>query len=446
METPRESNNGGSHDEGNGGFMATCRLQLCSAVDKLRQSVIVLAGKLAKIARDDPRRVAHSLKVGLALTLVSVVYYVTPLFKGHTDNTMWAVLTVVVVMEFTIGGTLSKGLNRAAATLLAGFLAVGAHLVADLCGQKGEPILLGVFVFFVASAATFSRFIPAIKARHDYGVTIFILTFSLVAVSSYRVEELIQYAHQRFTTIVIGVATCLVTTIFVFPVWAGEDLNELTASNLDKLADFLDGIESKCFGGNTASENLEDKVFLQVYKSILNSKTREDSLYSFARWEPGHGKFSFRHPWGQYQKIGVLCRQCASSMEALASYVVTATKSPYPDANPELSLKVRRACCEMNLQSAKALRELSSEIRTMTILDVTKDMSAAMESANRLRSELSEDTALLQVMHVSVIASLLSDMVSQIKKLTESVENLARLANFKSPKRSQVGVVIDIVS
>lgn len=59
--------------------------------------------KVARIARDDPRRVAHSFKVGLALTLVSVLYYVTPLFNGFGDSTMWAVLTVVIVMEFTVG-------------------------------------------------------------------------------------------------------------------------------------------------------------------------------------------------------------------------------------------------------------------------------------------------------------------------------------------------------
>jgi uncharacterized membrane protein YccC len=58
----------------------------------------------AVMAREDPRRVAHSLKVGLALTLVSVVYYVTPLFDGlGGGSAMWAVLTVVIVMEFTVG-------------------------------------------------------------------------------------------------------------------------------------------------------------------------------------------------------------------------------------------------------------------------------------------------------------------------------------------------------
>lgn len=48
---------------------------------------------------------------------------------------------------------------------------------------------------------------------------------------------------------------------------------------------------------------------------------------NFAKWEPCHGKFKFRHPWSQYQKLGALSRQCASSMEALASYVITLTRT-----------------------------------------------------------------------------------------------------------------------
>lgn len=45
------------------------------------------------------------------------------------------------------GATLGKGLNRGLATLLAGALGVGAHHLASLSGQIGEPILLGFFVF-----------------------------------------------------------------------------------------------------------------------------------------------------------------------------------------------------------------------------------------------------------------------------------------------------------
>lgn len=70
---------------------------------------------------------------------------------------------------------------------------------------------------------------------------IFILTFSLVAISSYRVDELIELAHQRLSTIAIGGATCMFISIFLFPVWAGEDLHKLAANNLDKLAAYLEG-------------------------------------------------------------------------------------------------------------------------------------------------------------------------------------------------------------
>lgn len=56
-----------------------------------------------KVGGEDPRRVIHALKVGLSLTLVSLLYLVEPLFKGIGKNAIWAIMTVVVVLEFTAG-------------------------------------------------------------------------------------------------------------------------------------------------------------------------------------------------------------------------------------------------------------------------------------------------------------------------------------------------------
>ena len=94
---------------------------------------------------------------------------------------------------------------------------------------------------FTGAGSTFSRFVPKIKARYDYGVVIFILTFSLVTVSGYRIERLLELAHQRLSTILIGGATCMIISLFVCPVWAGEDLHKLIASNIEKLANYLEG-------------------------------------------------------------------------------------------------------------------------------------------------------------------------------------------------------------
>ncbi|KAF3496447.1 hypothetical protein DY000_02054527 [Brassica cretica] len=121
-------------------------------MEKLRE--IVREGR--RVGEEDPRRIVHSFKVGVALVLVSSFYYYQP-FGPFTDyfgiNAMWAVMTVVVVFEFSVGATLSKGLNRGVATLVGGGLALGAHQLASLSGRTIEPILLATFVFVTGNLA-----------------------------------------------------------------------------------------------------------------------------------------------------------------------------------------------------------------------------------------------------------------------------------------------------
>lgn len=114
---------------------------------------------------------------------------------------------------------------------------------------------------FSASAATFSRFIPTVKARFDYGAMIFILTFSLVTVSGYRVDKLFVLAHQRISTIIIGTSLCIILSMLICPIWAGQELHVLICRNMDKLANSLDG---KCFARYiTISEILP--ILLRIY-------------------------------------------------------------------------------------------------------------------------------------------------------------------------------------
>lgn len=70
---------------------------------KSTNKAVEIAKSTKKVGQDDPRRVIHSLKVGLALTLVSLLYYWRPLYDGFGVSGMWAVLTVVVVFEFSVG-------------------------------------------------------------------------------------------------------------------------------------------------------------------------------------------------------------------------------------------------------------------------------------------------------------------------------------------------------
>ncbi|KAJ6873054.1 hypothetical protein NC651_032029 [Populus alba x Populus x berolinensis] len=230
--------------------------------------------KTRNIAVNAPKKVIHCLKVGMELSIVGIC------------------------------------------TFLAGSLGVGVHWPANHSGV--EPIILGISVFLLASGATFSRFIPSVKARFDYGAMIFILTFSLVSVSGYREDKVIDIAHQRLSTITIGASLCILISMLFYPIWAGEDLHNSIHRNLEKLADALDGCIAGYFTGSSDGDSCKK---MEGYKFVLNSKAAEDSMAGFARWEPAHGRFNFRHPWNQYLKAPEhLKRYLSDVSNTLSSY------------------------------------------------------------------------------------------------------------------------------
>ncbi|MCL7032936.1 hypothetical protein MKW94_027076 [Papaver nudicaule] len=403
---------------------------------KLMNNVTDFTDKVKKLGKDDPRRITHSIKVGVTLALVSLLYYFSPVYGGFGSSTMWAILTVVVVFEFSVGATLGKGLNRAIATFLAGALGVGAHHLATLAGTEGEPILLGLFVFLLAAVASFSRFFPGIKARYDYGVLIFILTFSLVSVSGYREDKIIRLALHRFSTIIIGGLSCVVISIFVFPVWAGEDLHKLISLNIEKLGDFLQAFGGEYFE-NVDKDGLipkdDKKTFLHLhgYKTILNSKTAEESFANFASWEPPHGRFGYRHPWKQYLKIGASTRQCAYRIEALSNCINNSQTQPL-----EFKKIVQKGCMEMSIESGKALKELSIAIKTMkhpdsVLTHLKNSISAADNLKSSLRTATLENANIFDLIPAAKVTTLLIEVIGCIGNIVDSVNELSHLAKFK---------------
>ncbi|KAL0691334.1 hypothetical protein Bca4012_091013 [Brassica carinata] len=339
---------------------------------KLKDGVTKRIKNVQKFGKDDPRRIIHSLKVGLSLTLVSMLYYVRPLYNSFGVSGMWAILTVVVVSEFTVGGTLSKGLNRGFATLIAGALGVGAVHLARFCGDKGEPIVLGIFVFSLGAAATFSRFFPRIKQRYDYGALIFILTFSMVAVSGYRTDEILVMAYQRLSTILIGGTICILVSIFVFP------------ANL-------------------------------------------------ARWEPGHGRFRLRHPWTKYLKIAGLVRQCAFHLEILNGYVLSDVKIPqdFISKIQEPCSIMSREACEALKAIAKSIKTMKRDsVCVNAYIENSKNAIQNLRIALKTSSPETEKD-LLEIIPGVTMASILIEIVNYVEKISEAVEEFTGLAHFK---------------
>ncbi|OMP04184.1 Aluminum-activated malate transporter [Corchorus olitorius] len=401
--------------------------------NKISAKIMEIARVTKKLGQDDPRRIIHSLKVGLALTLVSLFYYFKPLYDGFGDSAMWAVLTVVVVFEFSVGATLGKGFNRMLATFIAGALGVGAHSLATLSGRKGEPILVATFVFIIAAIVTFMRFFPKLKARYDYGLLIFILTFCLVSVSGYRDDQVLKMAHERASTIIVGSCISLLVCVCVCPVWVGEDLHNSVSANMEKLGNFLEAFGDEYFKVSEEAQSSENnKSFLQGYRSVLTSKSGEETMANLARWEPGHGRFGFRHPWKMYLKIGNLNRECAYKIEALNSYLNSKIQTP-----AEIRGKIQGPCKMVSQECSKALKEMALVLRKMiktrsTTLHIASTKAAAEELKNLMKPNIWEKADLLEIIPAASVASLLIEIIECIQKIDEAVYELAKVASFRS--------------
>ncbi|KAL1557582.1 aluminum-activated malate transporter 2-like [Salvia divinorum] len=397
--------------------------------EKITSGIAGVGKEGRRLAKEDPRRVVHALKVGLAIAAISLLYYFDFFFDGFGVNAMWAVMTVVVVFEFSVGATLGKGVNRALATLLGGALGVGTHDLANLTPEKVEVVLIGVSVCVIAATATFCRFFPKIRARYDYGFLVFILTFSLISVSGYRDDVVFDMAYRRLTTILIGGCVAILICIFVRPVWAGKDLHQHTAANIEKLACYLEAF-GRVYFQESYDKNLAP---LKDFKSVLISKGTEDSLVNFARWEPKHGKFHYRHPWNQYLKIGSATRECAYKIDALNCYLVSDVQTPL-----ELRTKIQDLCTKISSECGLALTDVAIGLRTMTCpLASEKHITDAKASAKALKALLKtrlwHDTEFLDIVPVVTVASLLIEIVTCTAKIADSVEVLATKAKFKKP-------------
>jgi hypothetical protein len=225
-----------------------------------------------------------------------------------------------------------------------------------------------------------------VKSLYDYGVTVFIITYSFVAVSGYRVEDLAAMALQRISTISIGFAICIAVCLLVFPVWSGHDLRLITTRNMDALADSIEACVDNCFADDTKRPARDSRS--EGYKCVLGSKASEDAQASLARWEPAHGEFTFRHPYHLYTKVGAAMRQCAYCVEALHGRVVLAGAAP--DQAPALHLLgAGGALAETGIRCTRVLREASRSVATMTASRALGVAVADMDAAVRsLQSEV----------------------------------------------------------
>ncbi|XP_027351059.1 aluminum-activated malate transporter 13-like [Abrus precatorius] len=379
------------------------------------------------------RKMIHSVKVGISLVLVSLMYLVNPLFEQVGENAMWAIMTVIVIFEFSAGATLGKGFNRGMGTIVGGGLGCLAAFFAQSTGigRVGNSIIIATSVFIFGSLATYFRLVPSIKKRYDYGVMIFMLTFNLVVVSGVRAHVKVwEIARERLVTILMGFIVCICVSLFVFPLWASDELHDSIVSRFQDLANTIEA----CLGECTKLVGEKEDQSLNVCKSVLNSKSKDESLANFAKWEPWHGKFGFSYPWGRYLKIGEVLRELAAFI--LAVGCLQTAKEPMAYLRQSQSVQLD-TCVAIESKVAGILRELGESMKQMRKCEAKYNISAQLKA---VRSDLNSiistsKIAQLEDGQVLAIASsvfLLMEVVRKVEELVKEVEELADVAGFST--------------
>ncbi|KAM3328358.1 aluminum-activated malate transporter 9 [Capsicum galapagoense] len=383
--------------------------------------------KVIDMGKNDPRKIIFALKMGFTLFAVSLLIFWKEPYPDVAQFSIWAILTVLIMFEFTIGGTLIKGFNRGLGTFCAGMLAFVFAQFALLAGEY-ERVVIVVSIFIVAFFGSYLKLYPTM-APYEYGYRVFILTYCILIVAGNRTRDYNVAIFTRLALIALGAGISLLINISICPIWAGEDLHRLVVKNFMDLATSLEGCIDgylNCVEHDEATNNSK----YNGYKFVIDSSSREQTLLGFAIWEPPHGRYKMhKNPWKDFVKLSSELRHCAFMVMALHGCIQSKIQAP-----PEKRKVFQDELKKVGVNAAKVLRELGTKLEKLETLSRHENiLKEVHETAQNLQKKIDHKSYLLvnakswEIGKPNVINNLLEDPSSD-QNMSLSSQSLSETA------------------
>lgn len=396
-----------------------------------------------EFCKQDKNRVIFSLKVGLAVLLVSLLILFQAPYQIFGTNIIWSILTVAIMFEYTVGDTFNRGFNRALGSVLAGILAIIVAQIALSSGTVAEPYIIGVSIFLIGTVTSFMKLWPSL-APYEYGFRVILFTYCLIIISGYRMGSPIVTAMDRLYSIAIGAIVAVLVNVLVFPIWAGEQLHKELVTSFYSVADSLEECVRKYIedeGGDdpdffkSVIDEFPDEPAYKKCRSTLNSSAKLESLATSAKWELPHGRFRhFFYPWSEYVKVGAVLRYCAYEVMALHGVLHSEIQAPY-----NLRLTFQKEIQEATSQAAQLVRCLGNDVQDMKKTLKASLLNGVHSSTERLQRAIDMHSYLLASTYdpmkdrssrildklSHVFTPTLSNLTEQLANLDESREELS---------------------
>ncbi|KAK4262834.1 hypothetical protein QN277_028339 [Acacia crassicarpa] len=378
------------------------------------------------MCKEDKGKAIFGVKVGVAAILVSSLVLFEATYQVLGTNTIWAILTSILVFEYTVGATFNRGFNRALGSLLAGILAVAVAGTALSCGHVAEPIIIGFSIFMIAAVTSFMKTWPWLE-QYEYGFRVVLVTYCVIITSGYRMGNPIKAVVNRLYSMVIGGIISVLVNVIVFPIWAGELLHKQLVINFDAVADSLEECVKKYLQEDGRCEHsrfttavmdeFPDEPAYTRCRNTLISGSNLETLANSAKWEPPHGRFlHLFYPWSEYENVGAALRYCAYEVMALHSILHSQIQAPY-----NLRITLGSEIQEVTEQAAELVRELGRDINNMKWCVKSSLIKMLHNSTERLQRSTE--------LHAYILTSTLESKPSTVSKLSHALSMSSSLSS-----------------